>query len=259
MEAIFTYIYNEIKVKINKINRSKRRVIEMKKIILFILALVVCFIGINYLVYKNINETYATDEDLIGKISSDIPNYTKIDKIPKELIDAVIVVEDKRFFTHYGFDIIGIGRAFIANLKEGEVVQGGSTITQQLAKNLFLSSEKKLKRKVKELFIAIKIENQYSKEEILEMYLNCIYYGAGAYGIENASQTYFNKKVEELTLAECTLLAGLPQAPSRYNPKQYPERAKKRQSIVLDLMYKNQIIGKEVQEKLTKQSFFVFQ
>lgn len=222
----------------------------MKRIILFMLALVVCFIGINYLVYKNINETYATDEDLIEKISSDIPNYTKIDKIPKELIAAVIVVEDKRFFTHYGFDVIGIGRAFIANLKEGEVVQGGSTITQQLAKNLFLSKEKKLKRKVKELYIAIKIENQYSKEEILEMYLNCIYYGAGAYGIENASQTYFNKSVEELTLAECTLLAGLPKAPSIYNPKQYPKRAKQRQKIVLDLMSKNGVIGKVAEKKV---------
>jgi penicillin-binding protein 1A/penicillin-binding protein 2A len=231
----------------------------MKRIILFMVALVVCFIGINFLVYKNINETYSTNENLIKKISSDVPNYTKIDDIPKGLIDAIITVEDRRFFSHYGFDVIGIGRAFIANLKAGEVIQGGSTITQQLAKNLFLSSEKKLTRKVKELYIAIKIENDYSKEEILEMYLNCIYYGPGAYGIQNASQTYFNKDVDELTLVESALLAGLPQAPSGYNPKKYPKRAKKRQGIVLDLMYKNRIIGKEVQENLTKQSFFVFQ
>lgn len=231
----------------------------MKRIILFLASLVVCFIGINCLVYKSINETYSTDENLIEKISSEVPNYTKIDEIPKALIDAMVVVEDKRFLSHYGFDVIGIGRAFIANLKEGEVVQGGSTITQQLAKNLFLSSEKKLTRKVKELYIAIKIENEYSKEEILEMYLNCIYYGAGAYGIQNASQTYFNKNVDQLTFAECTLLAGLPQAPSRYNPKKYPERAKKRQMIVLDTMFKNGLIGKNVEEKIRKQMVFNFQ
>lgn len=228
----------------------------MKRIILFLLSLVVCFIGINYLVYKDINEAYSTDVDLIKKISSDIPNYTKIDKIPKELIDAIIAVEDRRYFAHYGFDVIGIGRAFVANLKEGEVVQGGSTITQQLAKNLFLSSEKKLSRKVKELFIAIKLENQYSKEEILEMYFNCIYYGEGAYGIENASQTYFNRKVEELSLAECAMLAGLPKAPSIYNPKKYPERAKKRQKVVLDLMSKNAFLSKNTKEKVSMKIVF---
>ncbi|SHJ87731.1 transglycosylase domain-containing protein [Paramaledivibacter caminithermalis] len=231
----------------------------MKRIIMFIIALAICFMGIIYCVYQDINEFYFADQDLIKKVSSSTPDYTKIDKIPKELVDAILAVEDKRFYMHYGFDILGIGRAFISNLREGEVVQGGSTITQQLAKNLFLSSEKSLKRKLKELFIAVKIESLYTKEEILEMYLNTIYYGAGAHGIQAASKTYFNKNVEDLTVTQCTMLAGLPQAPSLYNPKKYLERAKKRQEIVVDSMSKNGYISKEIEKKIKKQMICIFQ
>lgn len=231
----------------------------MRNIIIFIVALAICFVCINYYVYQNINEVYSTDQDLVKKISSNIPNYTKIDKIPQELLDAVVAVEDKRFYMHYGFDVIGIGRAFISNFKEGEIVQGGSTITQQLAKNLFLSGEKSYKRKIKELFIAVKIESLYTKKEILEMYLNAIYYGAGSYGIQAASRTYFNKNIEDLTVAQCTMIAGLPQAPSFYNPKKHPERAKKRQEIVVDLMAENGYINKEVEKRVRNQMILMFQ
>lgn len=231
----------------------------MRNIIIFIVVLVICFICINYYVYQNINEIYSTDQDLVKKISSNVPNYTKIDKIPKDLLDAVVAVEDKRFYMHCGFDVIGIGRAFVSNLKEGEIVQGGSTITQQLAKNLFLSGEKNYKRKLNELFIAVKIESLYTKKEILEMYLNAIYYGAGAQGIQAASQTYFNKNIEDLTVAQCTMLAGLPQAPSFYNPKKHPERAKKRQEIVVDLMTKNGYINEEVEKRVRNQMILMFQ
>lgn len=255
MATILTYIYNEI----NRKYIWRVRVIAMRNIFIFIVVLIICFISINYYVYEKINESYSTEQDLMKKISSNIPDYIKIDNMPQDLLDAVVAVEDKRFYMHFGFDIIGIGRAFISNLKEGEIIQGGSTITQQLAKNLFLSNEKTYKRKLKELFIAVKIENLYTKEEILEMYLNEIYYGAGANGIQEASQTYFNKNVEELTSAQCTMLAGIIQAPSFYNPKKHPERAKKRQELVINLMAKNGYINKEAERNIKWQMVFMSQ
>jgi penicillin-binding protein 1A/penicillin-binding protein 2A len=132
--------------------------------------------------------------------------------------------------------MVGIGRALVSNIKSGSLKEGGSTITQQLAKNLFLSRDKKISRKLEELILAIKLEGMYTKDEILEMYLNIIYYGSGAYGIGNASQVYFEKDVSELSLEECALLAGIPKAPSLYNPKADSEKAKKRQDTILNLM-----------------------
>ncbi len=159
-----------------------------------------------------------------------------LDEIPQTLINAVLATEDTRFFDHWGIDPGGILRAFIANLRANEVVQGGSTITQQLAKNLFLSPEKSLKRKVSEAFFSLWIEARLSKREILKLYLDRAYLGGGAYGVEAASQFYFGKSVRDVTLYESAMLAGLFKAPSKYAPHINLKRARERANVVLDRM-----------------------
>ena len=141
-----------------------------------------------------------------------------LDKIPANLQNAFIAVEDNRFYEHNGIDPRGIFRAIYSNLTSGEVAEGGSTITQQLAKNAFLSQDRTFKRKIQEFFIALRLERQYTKEEILEMYLNQIYFGRGAYGVQAAAQTYFGKDVSQLDLSECAMLAGIPRSPNYYSP-----------------------------------------
>lgn len=160
----------------------------------------------------------------------------KLDQVPKHLIEATIAIEDKKFYKHFGFDLEGIVRALLTNIKQ-EKVQGGSTITQQLIKNALLTREKSLKRKAKEAILAVMTEVIYSKDEIMEMYLNYISYGGTAVGIQSASKKYFNKDAKDLTLAESALLAGLPQAPSLYSPfGSSPKKAKDRQKEVLRRM-----------------------
>jgi len=208
----------------------------MKKIMS--LALIILILTAAYNLFNTVpaNSKYNLNNDLIKQVSSNVPDYTPVDKIPDDFLKAIIAVEDRRFYNHHGFDIEAIGRAVYINLKGGTVRQGGSTITQQLTKNLFLSSDKTYHRKLKELALAIKLERLYTKDEILEMYINVIYYGSDAYGIQAASQTYFNKNAKDLTREECALLAGLPQAPSIYNPKANPDLAQKRKATVLSLM-----------------------
>ncbi len=174
--------------------------------------------------------------------------YVSIDRIPKKVIYAFVAAEDRNFFKHFGVDIGAIIRAMIANLKAGRVVQGGSTITQQLAKNLFLTRERTIGRKIREALLAIKIERTFSKEKILELYLNQIYLGNGAYGVEAASRVYFGKHVEDLTLEEAALLAGLPKAPSKFNPLVNPELAKTRRNYVLRRMLEEGYITQEEYE-----------
>jgi len=157
-----------------------------------------------------------------------------IKEIPDNLIKAVIAVEDSRFYQHFGLDIRGIMRALWRDITSLRVVEGGSTLTQQLSKVLFLTPEKTLIRKIREAFLAINIERRYSKEEILSLYLNQIYLGEGAYGVEAAARTFFGKRAQELTLAECALIAGLPRSPALYSPINHPERARQRMRIVLD-------------------------
>lgn len=166
-----------------------------------------------------------------------------LDEIPASFTAAVIAVEDKNFYNHHGVDFTGILRALIANIRAGKVTAGGSTITQQTAKNLFLTNERTLTRKIKELFYAIQLERQYSKDEILTMYCNTIYFGQGAYGVEVAARTFFGKPAQELTLAEASLLAGLPQWPSGYDPYVNPDAAKNRQKMVLNRMYEENYIS----------------
>lgn len=161
-----------------------------------------------------------------------------INKVPQHLQNAFIAAEDNRFYDHIGIDPIGIGRAIVTNITSGGIAQGGSTITQQLAKNAFLSQEQTLKRKIQEAMLALEIERKYSKKEILEMYMNQIYFGQGAYGIQTAARTYFDKDVDQLNLKQCAMLAGLPKSPNYYSPFNNLEEAKKRTNTVLDQMVK---------------------
>lgn len=170
-------------------------------------------------------------------------NYVPLSEIPLTMQQAVIAVEDNRFYRHVGFDMEGILRASLVNLQNGEVTEGGSTITQQLVKNMFLSQDRTLVRKAEEFVLALDVEARYSKEEILEMYLNTIYFGSSAYGIKEASRVYFNKTPAKLTLAESAMLAGLPNAPSLYSPLVDFNAAKQRQAVVLSVMAKHGYIG----------------
>ena len=178
----------------------------------------------------------------------------RLDELPAYVYQGSIAIEDKKFYQHHGFDLTGIMRAFIVNRLRGHVAQGGSTITQQLMKKAFLSTEKSYDRKIKEIALAIITEMRYSKEQILEMYLNYISYGGTAVGIGSAAQTYFGKEASELTLAEASLLAGLPQAPSRYSPFQSDaSAAKTRQKQVLDNMVEMEFITPEQEEEALAQ------
>lgn len=161
-----------------------------------------------------------------------------INKIPKNLQNAFIAAEDTRFYQHSGVDPRGILRATWSNLTNRGISEGGSTITQQLARNALLSQEQTLKRKIQEAFLSLQIERQYSKNEILEMYMNQIYFGQGAYGVQTAAQIYFGKNVEDLNLAECAMIAGIPKSPNYYSPASNLKAAKDRQSVVLDQMVK---------------------
>ena len=163
-------------------------------------------------------------------------------QIPKPLREAVIATEDARFYSHYGVDPTGIARAIYQNFRRGRIVEGGSTITQQLAKVLFLTPDKSLERKLKEAILAMELERRYSKDRILELYLNQIYFGHGAFGVEAAARTFFGKGVGELTLSESALLAGLPKAPAIYSPFEHPDAAKRRRMIVLGRMVETGIL-----------------
>jgi penicillin-binding protein 1A len=162
--------------------------------------------------------------------------YVPVDLLPRHLIDAVLAVEDRRFFEHRGFDPAGLVRATLANLRAGSFAQGGSTLTQQLAKNLFLSSERTIARKVEELTLALWLELRLSKRDILELYLNRVYFGGGAYGVEAAAQRFFGKPARNIDLAEAAMLAGLLKAPSRYSPAANPAIARARAQDVLGMM-----------------------
>ncbi len=177
-----------------------------------------------------------------------------INKVPQNLQNAFIAAEDNRFYDHIGIDPIGILRAIVTNLTNHGIAQGGSTITQQLAKNAFLSQEQTLKRKVQEAMLALEIEHKYSKKEILEMYMNQIYFGQGAYGIQTAAKTYFNKDVDQLSLTQCAMLAGLPKSPNYYSPFNNLKEAEARKNVVLDQMAKYGYITTAQAEEAKKAS-----
>ncbi len=183
-----------------------------------------------------ITTVYSDDGRKIAEFFEERRIIKPLDEIPQELINAFIAAEDSRFYKHKGIDFYSIIRAFFKNLEAGTIVQGGSTITQQVTKSFLLTPEKSYTRKLKEAILAYRIDKAFNKTEILYLYLNQIYLGHGAYGVEAAAENYFGKSAEDLNLAECAILAGLPQAPSKYSPFRYAERAKQRQIYVLNRM-----------------------
>ncbi len=196
---------------------------------------------------------YARDGRPMGEFYAERRIEVPYSRLPSHLILAFVSAEDARFFEHPGVDLFGIVRAFIRNVEAGEIVQGGSTITQQVVKRIMLSSEKSYARKIKEAVLAYRIDNYLTKEEILTLYLNHIFLGRGAYGVEAAAQEFFSKHVEDLTLAESALLAGIPKAPSRYSPYLNPQKAKERQAYVLKRMAEVGFISKEDASKALRQ------
>lgn len=210
----------------------------IKKVVLIILliglSISAVLIGQGYKMYKTAIEQISL-EDKVQEIKNQ-KNYTKIDEIPEIYKDAVISVEDHRFIDHNGIDIIAIGRAAFNDIRTMSYVEGGSTITQQLAKNMYFTQEKQMTRKVAEVFMARKIEKEYNKDEIFELYINTIYYGSGYYDIKSASLGYFDKLPMDLSDSEAIMLAGIPNAPSVYNPKVSPKLAKERQKQVIAKM-----------------------
>ncbi|MEG6586950.1 transglycosylase domain-containing protein [Dendrosporobacter sp. 1207_IL3150] len=176
-------------------------------------------------------------------------SYISIKDIPLTTQQAIIAVEDNRFYRHFGFDVEGILRATLVNIQTGEIQEGGSTITQQLVKNLFLTQERSISRKIEEFVLSIDMELRYSKEDILEMYLNTIYFGSGMYGIDEAAKGYFGKAPSKLTLSESAMLAGLPNAPSLTSPYVDYMAAKQRQTIVLNAMVRGGYIGPAMAEE----------
>lgn len=179
---------------------------------------------------------YSADGVMLARIAEEYREPAPLEEIPKHLINATIAKEDKRFWQHSGVDWRGTARALWVNLTEGDIKQGGSTLTQQLARNVFLTQQRTIARKLQEIILAQEMERRLTKERILELYLNQVYYGNGAYGVKAAARVYFNKPLEQLTLAECALLAALPQRPSGYDPFSNPDEAIFQRNLVLNLM-----------------------
>jgi penicillin-binding protein 1A len=183
-----------------------------------------------------ISSVYSDDNRKIAEFYEKQRILIPLSEMPDYLIQAFVATEDSRFYQHGGIDLHSIFRAFLKNLQAGGIVQGGSTITQQVTKSFLLTPERSYARKIKEAILAYRIDKRFTKDQILYLYLNQIYLGNGAYGVEAAAQNYYGKSAKDMSLAECAMLAGLPQAPSRYSPFRYPDRAKKRQIYVLRRM-----------------------
>lgn len=179
------------------------------------------------------------------------PDFTPFDELPALYREAVVAVEDHRFYTHGGVDLIAVCRALLHDIQAGSLVEGGSTITQQLAKNLYFTQEKRITRKIAELFAAWELEAHYTKQEILELYVNAIYFGGGCENVRQASRHYFDKEPAQMTPYECTMLAGIPNAPSAYDPLRYPALAEQRQRQVVRQMERQGCLsGARVRELL---------
>jgi penicillin-binding protein 1A len=199
--------------------------------------------------YKTPTIIYDTEKNVIAELGDEVRYPVTFDKIPKYLINALVAVEDSRFYEHEGIDFISIIRAFFANIKAGKIVEGGSTLTQQLVKVIYLTPEKKLKRKVKEAILAYKLDSFLSKQKILEIYLNQVYLGRGSYGVQSAAKNYFGKNVWDLNLEECALIASLPKAPSYYAPHIDYGRSITRRNYTLLRMYEEGYLSEEEYRK----------
>ena len=229
----------------------------LKILILIIFAIIIidisfyvyAYITPKFPIYTNNNITYydINGNDMFNSNNND---YVKLDEISPDVINAIVSIEDKNFYKHNGFDFLRIAKAMVINITSGKIKQGASTISQQYVKNLYLTFDKTWKRKIKEAFLTIELETHYSKDEILEGYLNTINFGAGCYGIKNASNYYFNKEPKDLTIEEATLLVGIPKSPTYFNPITNYDNSKGRQYDVIYSMYKNNYISKNDIDKI---------
>lgn len=210
----------------------------IKRILLLCLIVLVVIAGVQikggYDKYKNALTERPLDE-VIAELQEK-ENYTQYEDVPDIYYKALVAVEDRRYYKHNGFDAIGSARAIYNDIKAWELLEGGSTISQQLAKNLYFPKDHTLQRKIAEVFMALKIEREYEKEDVLEFYVNGIYYGSGYYSIYDASMGYFDKEPKDMTDYECTLLVGIPNAPSIYSLNVRPDLAKQRQEKVIECM-----------------------
>ena len=232
-----------------------KTIYKLCKIVTYLMVLFCITFSITYIIAKNTNKIdiknsnsiymYDNKDNSFYEGNNGTKKWIKLKDISKNLVNATIYSEDKNFYEHTGFDIPRIIKSMIINIKSQELEQGASTITQQYARNLFLTFDKTWERKIKEAWYAFKLETQYSKEDILEGYLNTINYGNGILGIENASLYYFNKSAKDLNLAESTMLAGIPKSPNNYSPLNDEKAAKKRQKQILKTLLKNKIISNE--------------
>lgn len=225
----------------------------LKRLIILIIIIIIAIIGIftyqGYSLYKEaINEM--SIEDKINEIKSGVTEYIEYKELPEDYINAVIAVEDRRFFSHNGVDAISITRAILKDIQTMSLAEGGSTITQQLAKNVYFTQRKEFTRKIAEIFMAFEFEKKCSKEEIFELYVNTIYFGDGYYCVYDAAKGYFDKIPKDMNLYESTLLAGIPNAPSVYSPNVNPELSKQRQAQVLYKMLKYNFISQDQANKI---------
>src|SRR5208283_3172610 len=201
------------------------------------------------------SRVYSDNNKLLAEFFLENRTPVVLENVPEMLIKALIATEDMRFYRHYGLDFRGIARALYRNIRAGKVLEGGSTLTQQLAKILFLTPERSYTRKLKEMVLALRIEQRYTKREILSLYLNQIYFGNGAYGIEAAAQIYFGKSAKDLNIEECALLAGLPRSPKYYSPFKSPASALGRRAYVLNRMVAAGIITRPQAEDAKRTPF----
>ena len=212
---------------------------KLIKRLIFIILIIAAFLAGS--VYHEARQVYTQAvadvpiEEKVAQIQS-IEHYTPYSQLPKTYVEAVIAAEDKRFETHKGYDLLSVGRAVWNNIKSGSLQEGGSTITQQLARNMYFEQDKKISRKLAEIFVAREIEKLYDKDEIFELYVNSIYFGSGYYNIYDASMGYFGKKPSQLSDYEATMLAGIPNAPSVYSPDVNPDLAEQRRQQVISCM-----------------------
>ncbi len=234
---------------IKQLGGRRKKLLVISGAILFVLVLLLTAIIQTYNTYKKdipslaqlhniepslVTRIYSADGEVIKEFYTERRILTPLKRIPPHLIDALLATEDRRFFDHWGANLLSMCRAVWVSFRSGQRIKATSTITQQLARTLFLTPERTIPRKIKEVLTSIKIERNYTKEEIMEMYLNQCYFGRGAYGVQAAAQLYFGKNVEDLTIPECAILIGIPKNPSRYSPLTHPELAFKRRNIVLE-------------------------
>lgn len=192
---------------------------------------------------ERVRRVYHFKESLEAKVER--KQFVSSKDIPDMMKKAIVATEDRRFYDHGALDLVSVTRALVTNYMAGQTLEGGSTIAQQTVKNIFLSHDRTLSRKIEELALAVRLEKNYTKDEILELYLNTIYFGHGAYGIKDAARIYFGKDVKDLNVSQCAMLAGLPQAPSVYDPITHPEEGIRRMAVVLTLMAQQEYISSE--------------